>query len=169
MNVLSVDTTGSSILLRATGFALCWIVVAGPEAGSWVIGAPSVALATWSSLKLMPQQQYQFRLIAALSFLGYFIRESLRGGWDVAMRTLYPRVRIQPGSSTYTSSLPQGLPLVLFTGCVSLLPGTLTQRTEKQELTLHLLDTSEPQLEQLKELEIHIANMLGIFLGTAHD
>ena len=84
------------------------------------------------------------------------------------MRTLSRRLRIQPGQASYSCSLPEGLPVVLFTGCVSLLPGTLVQSSDDRKLSLHVLDVREPQDAQLKELEIRIERMLGISEDRAH-
>jgi multicomponent Na+:H+ antiporter subunit E len=157
-----------SFVWRATGLTLAWLVIAGPAPASWLIGLPTVALATWVSLRLAPPLPYQVSFRGLLSFLAYFVRESLRGGWEVAMRTLSRRLRIQPGQASYSCSLPEGLPVVLFTGCVSLLPGTLVQSSDDRKLSLHVLDVREPQDAQLKELEIRIERMLGISEDRAH-
>ncbi len=159
----------SSIAWRALGFALVWLIVAGPAPSSWLIGLPSVALATWASFQLAPPLPYNIRLAGLMRFLGYFIRESLRGGWDVAMRTMSPRMRISPGQTHYTSTLPEGLPVILFAGCVSLLPGTLSKRFEGSHLSLHLLDADESQLTEFEALENHIADMLGLDLEGAYE
>lgn len=162
MSALAEPTNGTSFLRRFAGFAIAWLVIAGPTPASWLIGLPTVALATWISLRLAPPLPYQVSLRGLLGFLAYFVRESLRGGWDVAVRTLTPRMRIQPGQAHYSCSLPQGLPTVLFASCVSLLPGTLSQRFDNGRISLHLLDVSDPQDAQLRELEARIARMLGI-------
>jgi multicomponent Na+:H+ antiporter subunit E len=154
---------------RATGITLAWLVVAGPAPASWLIGLPTVALATWASLRLAPPLPYRISFWGLLSFLGYFVRESLRGGWDVAMRTLSPRMRIHPGQAMYTCSLPEGVPIVLFAGCVSLLPGTLSRRFDGRRLSLHVLDGREAQDAQLRELERRIAVMLSIPLEVEND
>ena len=85
------------------------------------------------------------------------------------MRTLSPHMRIAPGQIDYTCALPEGLPVVLFAGCVSLLPGTLSQDFAGRRLCLHLLDARAPQEPQLHELEKRIAGIFGIQLGTGHD
>jgi multicomponent Na+:H+ antiporter subunit E len=169
MMAATIPTKRQSLAWRATGLTLAWLVVAGPAPAGWLIGLPTVALATWVSLRLAPPLPYRVSFLGLLSFLGYFVRESLRGGWDVAVRTLSRRMRIQPGQAYYTCSLPEGLPIVLFAGCVSLLPGTLSQRFDDRQLTLHLLDVREPQDAQLRKLEIRIARMLGIWQEATHD
>ena len=157
-----------SIAVRAAVFALAWLVVAGAEPTSWLIGLPTVALATWASLQLAEPVPYRVSLSGLLSFTGYFARESLRGGWDVAMRTLTPQMRIAPGRIDYTSALPEGLPVVLFAGCVSLLPGTLSRDFEGRRLSLHLLDARDPQEAQLRELENRIAAVFALEQETGN-
>lgn len=153
---------------RALWFAVAWLIVAGLTPSSWLIGLPTVALATWASLSLAPPSGFRISLRGLIGFLGYFLRESLHGGWDVAMRTLAPRMRIAPGQTRYTCSLPEGLPVVIFAGCVSLLPGTLSCRFEGTRLALHLLDASESQHAQLQELEKRIAAMFSVSWEAGH-
>ena len=157
-----------SIAWRASGFATAWLIVAGPAPASWLIGLPTVTLATWVSLRLAPPLPYHVNIRGLLRFIAYFFCESLHGGWDVAMRTLSRRMRIQPGHTSYTCSLPKGLPIVLFAGSLSLMPGTLCRRFDDRKLSLHMLDAREPQEAQLKELETRIAAMLGIRQEAAH-
>ena len=166
---VSRPSIGPPVAWRAAGFAVAWMIIAGPAPASWLIGLPTVALATWVSLGLAPPLPDRVSIRGLLSFVAYFVHESLRGGWDVAMRTLSRRMRIQPGQTVYTCSLPDGLPIVLFAGCVSLLPGTLAQRFDGGRLSLHLLDARESQDAQLKELEIRIVRMLSIHPESAHD
>ena len=157
-----------SIAIRATLFALAWLVLAGAEPAIWLIGLPTVGFATWASLRLAAPLPYRVSPRGLLSFLVYFARESLRGGWDVAMRTMARRMRIAPGQINYTCALPEGLPVVLFAGCVSLLPGTLSRHFEDRSLSLHLLDARDPQEAQLQELEKRIAGVFGIQQETGH-
>lgn len=157
-----------SIALRATGFAVVWWIIAGPTIGSWLIGLPVVALATYLSLQLASPIAYRMSMKAALGFVGYFFKESVRGGWDVASRTLARPMRIQPGQCNYVSRLPEGLPIVVFAGCISLLPGTLCQRIQGHHLDLHVLDAREPQDDQLAELENRIAQLMGIEMENSH-
>ncbi len=149
-----------STLKRGAALALIWLVIAGPEPGSWIIGLPAVLFATWVSLLLAPPLRHRIRLLPTLAFVRYFLVESLRGGVDVARRTLSPRLRIAPGQIEYQSSLPEGAFMLLFGACVSLLPGTLTARVEGRSLTLHALDIGSDPLAQLEELEERIRAML---------
>lgn len=156
------SATVSAWALRGSLLALIWLLIAGGDPSSLLIGVPSVLLATWGSLQLAPPVRIRWYPLAGVRFAFYFLGESVRGGVDVAARTLLPRMRIQPGYVEYSSRLPQGLPQVLVANCVSLLPGTLTVHMDGPVLKLHVLDTSVVQDHQLRELEQHIAAMFGI-------
>mgnify|MGYP000503020995 CR=1 FL=1 len=75
------------------------------------------------------------------------------------MRTLSRRLRIQPGQASYSCSLPEGLPVVLFTGCVSLLPGTLAADLEGRRLKVHVLDDRTAARKELERLERRIGKI----------
>ena len=154
-------TTGqASGLRRGLVLALTWLVIAGPDPGSWIIGLPAVVFATWVSQQLAPPLPNRIRWLPALAFVRYFLVESVRGGLDVARRTLSPRLRIAPGEIQYQSTLPEGAFMLLFGACVSLLPGTLTARVEGHSLTVHALDLAGDPRAQLEELEGRIRAML---------
>ncbi|MGB5443421.1 MAG: hypothetical protein WBN57_12505, partial [Gammaproteobacteria bacterium] len=77
-----------SILIRTAILAgLWWLIVQG-RADSWLIGLPAVALASFASVWLGNQALPRLTLTRLPGFLGLFLRESVRGGVDVARRTL---------------------------------------------------------------------------------
>jgi len=157
---IAVTANQVSGLRRGAILALVWLVLAGPDPGSWVIGLPAVVLATWVSQRLVPPLPCRIRWLPALAFVRYFLVESVRGGLDVASRTLAPRLRIAPGEIQYQSTLPEGAFMLLFGACVSLLPGTLTARVEGHSLIVHALDLAGDPRAQLEELEGRIRAML---------
>jgi len=169
---MTLGATGSTrmqaMVSRTLLMGLLWLVIAGTAPGSWIIGLPSVLLAAWVSLLLVPSPPFKLSALGTLRFLGYFLRESLLGGLDVAKRTLSPKLRINPGELSYTTALPDGLPVVLFASVVSLLPGTLSQRFEGRQLSVHLLDTCQDPEAAFRELELRIANMLCIHPELTH-
>jgi len=158
-----------AMLPRAFVLTLIWLALNGSDLKSWVIGLPFIIFASWVSLKLVPPSIYKINLFGFSKFFHYFLIESVRGGWDVAKRTLSPTLNISPGNIQYTSSLPTGLPIVLFSGCISLLPGSLTQQFEGKQLSIHLLDANTSHNQALLDLENLIANMLGLDLEAGHE
>jgi multicomponent Na+:H+ antiporter subunit E len=87
----------------------------------------------------------------------------VRGGLDVARRTLAPRLRIQPGFKNYRLQLNDPSARILFTNCLSLLPGTLAARLDGNHVELHLLDAGEDPEPGLRRLEQAIARLFGLF------
>jgi multicomponent Na+:H+ antiporter subunit E len=120
-------------------FALLWWLMADGQLSSWIIGIPAVILASWTFLRLNPKSGHSFSLIGLLRFIPFFLIESLRGGIDVATRTLHPRMRIKPGFYRYHLTLEGHLQRVFFVNCVNLLPGTLTADIHEDWIEIHLL------------------------------
>ena len=95
---------------RTIWMALIWLGLNGLDVNSWVVGVPAVLAAAWISVRLLPAISWRWSLRGALVFAAYFIRESVRGGWDVARRVLSPalrrglRWRSSPGSR-----IPRGI------------------------------------------------------------
>jgi len=47
--------------------SIAWLIVAGPAPAGWLIGLPTVALATWASLRLAPSFPYQVSIPGLLN------------------------------------------------------------------------------------------------------
>jgi multicomponent Na+:H+ antiporter subunit E len=154
---------------RAAGqfllFVLLWVVVAGLEPSSLIIGIPTIGLATWVSLKLgerhAPQQHSGLRLLGLLRFLPFFAIESLRGGIDVAARVMRPRLRIDPGFHRYPLRLKDTTAQVLFVDSISLLPGTLSADLRDGVIDVHALDIGADLEPELQRLEGLVARVFG--------
>jgi hypothetical protein len=73
-------------------------------------GGPAVFAATWISLKLLPALPGHCSVGAASAFAGFFVRESLRGGWDVARRALLPKLALSPAVVCFPLHLPSPSP-----------------------------------------------------------
>ncbi|MFM1891932.1 MAG: hypothetical protein RLZ44_1009 [Pseudomonadota bacterium] len=155
-------------VVRVLLFAALWLVIAGTDPGSWLIGVPAVAAASWASLRLETELA-PLSPAGAWRFARVFLWESLRGGLDVARRTLGRRLRIRPGFLDYRSRLPAGRPLVLFVNCVSLLPGTLAADLQGDTVLVHLLDTDTDAQSELRQLEEAVGDLFGLPLEPAHD
>jgi multicomponent Na+:H+ antiporter subunit E len=78
--------------LRGGLFATLWWVVTEGDLASWVVGAPTVIAATATSLALSPAFRWRVRTGGCLRLLGFFLRESWRGGVDVAWRAFHGSV-----------------------------------------------------------------------------
>ena len=157
-----MPAVSSAVLLRAGAFrvvlyALLWGVLVGFEPGSWSLGAPAVLLAVWLSLQL--SAPVSFRPWPVLVFVAYFIGRSVIGALDVAMRALAPRLRLAPALVVYRTSLPAGLPRVLFLNSISLTPGTLSADIRDDTVWVHVLDEHGDHQQALAGLEGRLARV----------
>ncbi|WP_373507930.1 Na+/H+ antiporter subunit E [Thiocapsa sp.] len=156
-------------LIRTIGFALVWLILVGPDAASWIIGGPFVVGATLASLKLSEPPDRTLSLPGLTGFVPYFLRESLRGGLDVAVRVLLPRLRVQPGHQTYRVRLRSPQARLVFIDSISLLPGTLSADLHGDLVTVHALDVRTDVVEGLAALERRVASLFGESLAPVTE
>lgn len=145
------------------GFAvlfLLWLVFDGP--GDWIVGllaaSCGAALAFW--LGRVPQAWWKPLRIP--SFAWFFLVESLRGGLDVAWRSLHPRLPVRPEFFDYDIGLPPGQPSTLLISFISLLPGTLSAELKRQDHVLVVHSLSPGGRESVLRLERRIARLYGL-------
>lgn len=150
-------------VLRLTSMGVLWgVLVHGELSASWMIGAPTVALALWASYRLTPRPGGRVRLWGALRFVPYFIRKSLIGGIDVGLRALRPSMPLRPGLVRYEVKMrPEVVATIVFVGVISLLPGTLCASLEGGVIEVHVIDRTKAIDEQLAELEARVAQVFG--------
>ena len=154
-------------ILRAGLFALLWWVLTDGAAASWWFGVPMVALATLVSLVLLPPTSRSWRLWGVVLYAGFFAWYSLRGGIDVALRALSPRLPLDPALITYPLRLRDDAAQVILINTISLLPGTLSAELHENSLRVHVL-ANEPQVERsLERIEQIVALLFGIELAPA--
>lgn len=157
------------ILIGTTILAgLWWLIVQG-RADAWLVGLPAVALASLASVHLGSQPLPRPSLTGLFAFLALFLIESVRGGVDVARRTLGPGLRIKPGFHRYCLHISHPAARVLLINCMSLLPGTLAADLDGDHVELHLLDTGVNPDAQLQQLEQAVARLFGLTRETGDD
>jgi multicomponent Na+:H+ antiporter subunit E len=145
---------------RALPLALLWVLLSGGAAASWVVGVPAV-LAAALLLPAPPPRRWRLRVAGVPGFVAFFVRESWRGGVDVAARVLAPRMRVQPGLVWHRWELPaEGPARTLFVLCASLLPGTLVAGQHADGARVHALDTGAAVAAELAALERAIAGLI---------
>ena len=150
-----------------------WLVLVGPDPAAWVIGAPTLALATWASLRLRPPASGSVSIPALLRFLPFFAWQSLRGGVDVALRVLRRRPRVAPGTHLYPLGIASPAGRVLLLNTLSLLPGSLSADLDGDRLTIHALDVADHLAmdREIAQIERRVASLFGERLETEepHD
>lgn len=136
-----------------------WWVITEGSAASWLIGLPAVAAAVWATARLSRSAEVRISALGLVRFAPFFLWESLRGGMDVALRTLAPRMRIQTGFIRYRTHLRHASSLTFFANCVSLLPGTLAADLQDDWLEVHVLNTRSDHQVELARLERAVARV----------
>jgi multicomponent Na+:H+ antiporter subunit E len=150
----------ASTLRRATLFALLWLIASEGNPAAWPLALAGIAGATVASLWLLPAKVLPPISPAGLArFLVWFIHQSLAGGIQVAWLALQPRPALRPALIELPLTLPPGLPRLLFTAALSLMPGTLGVRLQGNTLLVHVLDRQQPV--QAGELAERVAAVFG--------
>jgi hypothetical protein len=78
-------TLGSAIS-RAAGFFGFWLVLTDADSVDLAAGSVAAVAATWTSLRLMPAEQWSLRPIKLAELVLHFLRQSIAAGTDVALR-----------------------------------------------------------------------------------
>jgi multicomponent Na+:H+ antiporter subunit E len=156
-------------LWRAGWMALLWLGLNGPDGASWIVGVPVVLAAAWISVKLMPSVTWRWSVVGALAFAGFFFRESVRGGWDVARRALSPGLALSPAIVCHPLHLPAGPSRLFFCTTISLLPGTAVVSIAEETICIHVLDWTPRVEEEVRELERRVAALFGLVLMKDKD
>lgn len=143
-----------------------WFMLTGGVVSSWIVGVPAIAAALVLARRVgRPTTIWRLDPAGALRFVTHFVRESVRGGVDVAGRVSARRLRVAPGLIRYRWRLPaEGPARGLFALSVSLLPGTLVAATREHELLIHALDIDAPVSDELTALEQRVAGLFGLDL-----
>jgi multicomponent Na+:H+ antiporter subunit E len=133
----------------------------GSRPGVLVIGIPAVATALWAKSRLSDARIQGLSVRGLISFVPYFLWESLKGGVDVALRVLGSRVRVNPGYIDCQLRLARPSARVLIMDLINLLPGILTANVVGNRAKIHALDLGGDHLRSLMDLEERVAALFG--------
>ncbi|MDO8890941.1 MAG: Na+/H+ antiporter subunit E [Sulfurimicrobium sp.] len=150
------------LIRRAVLFTALWWILAEGNFVAWGVGLVSIMLALATSLILLPPGPSRLSLTGLAGFLGYFLVQSLKGGVQVALMALRPRLDLRPAVVDIPLRLPEGRARVLLAITLNLLPGTLSAGLESRHLRMHVLDERSPVETEVRKTETHIARMLGL-------
>lgn len=139
---------------------LTWLSLYALE--SVVFGVAAAALGTAAGLLAAPGEPHPMRLRRLPGFALFFLRESIRGGVDVARRALHPRLPVAPAFVEHPLRLPAGQPRTLLIGLIGLLPGSMSVEVDeaRQVLHLHLLAADGP--DPVAPLERQLERLFGL-------
>ncbi len=151
----------SSLLLRAIGFSMIWLALAGPALSDLPAGAFAVAAATYVSLRLIPAGR-PLSPLGVIRFSLRFIVQSIRAGLDVARRAFDPALPLAPGTITHDTVWPAGIRRDALAASLSLQPGTLPIGTRGDNgLVIHCLDIRLPVGAQIAADETAFRRLFG--------
>ena len=154
----------TSLLVVAAVLAVLWWVLSEGDPGAWYVGVPAISLAAWVLARTGAVTLPRVDVLSLIRFLHVFVKGSLTGGCDVALRVLRRDLAIRPGSRRYRWRLPPGRSRVLTVAALSLQPGTLAATDEGETLVVHCLDDSVDVTEAVAQLESLVAAIGGIDL-----
>ncbi|WP_157268185.1 Na+/H+ antiporter subunit E [Azohydromonas aeria] len=142
------------------GLLVTWLALYGLQ--SLGFGVAAAALGTMAGLLAAPGEAYPVRLRRLPGFVLFFLRESVRGGMDVAVRALHPRRPLAPAFVEHPLRLPAGQPRTLLVGLIGLLPGSMSVEVDeaRQVLLVHVLAVDGP--DPVAPLERQLVRLFGL-------
>ena len=152
-----------AFLFRTGLLAGLWWTLLGDEPSAWIVGGPTVALATLVSLWLLPPFTLKLSLVNLGLVLPKMLGRALAGGIDVAWRILTPSMKVDPSMLQYSlHSLPGNTARWCFLHSVSLLPGTLSASLDGDNAIIHVLSNEDLAQRELAKLEADISRVFRI-------
>ncbi len=153
-------------LVSLAALGVLWLLLTAGNPASWLLGVPT-ALWAWVTYRHLRAERHvpgpRISGWGALQFIPYFLRESIRGGVDVAWRVWSPHVAVQPDFFHYSVTLPAGVARAFFVYVIGLLPGTLTvEATDNGQLYIHALNAGSANPQGVATLERRIAALCGL-------
>lgn len=139
--------------------AALWAVLS--DNSGWYLGIPTVLLATGMAAA-MNTRPWTLRLRHAPAFAGFFLYNSLRGGWDVARRTLRRSVPVDPVWVRHELQSTDPVVCLALSAIVGLLPGTLASHFDETHLHIHLLDGNVDWQGTVRNLEHLLIRLSGV-------
>lgn len=144
-------------------FGLLFIVWTGVGVEQVVFAVAAAAVAAWVRSTLSEAEGPRARFGGLVRFVPYFVWVSVRGGVDVARRSVMPSMPIEPEFVDYELRIdPQGAEAVVFAAAISLVPGTLCVDIGEGDTALvHLIDSNAGFEQELQRLERRVAQIFG--------
>jgi multicomponent Na+:H+ antiporter subunit E len=134
---------------------LIWIALNGGD--DFTVGVFASLLGALLGTWLAPEAPYPWRPLRWMQFAGFFLLESFKGGFDVALRAIRPDLPINPIIHKRKLAVPPGKPTMLLTSFISLLPGTLSVLLDTAEQTLEVHYLAPETVASVDRLENKLA------------
>jgi len=153
---------GRAVVWRGALFTALWWVLSEGRGDGWAVGLASILLALATSLIFLPPAPIRISPSGLAGFIGFFLRQSVIGGAQVALLAMRRRLDLRPAIIEIPLRLPEGPARILLANTLSLLPGTLSVGLVEERLRLHVLDARLPARPAVRVAEARIARMLGL-------
>lgn len=137
-------------------FGWWWLTEGDHQA--WWFGIPVTLLIALLMLRLWPDLRLRWSVLPG--FVGFFLLQSWRGGWDVAARALAPKIQIEPCFIDYKLRLAPGLARDIWLSSIGLFPGTMAVAIEQNQVKVHVLDSNMSVLAGLVTLEDYLIRLI---------
>lgn len=134
----------SAAAVRLPLFLVLWIVLTEGHGEIVMPGLPLAALATAASIAVLPPAR-RWRLgVRLLALVPRLLIQSMRSGWDVAIRALRPSLPIDPAFVEIQLRRPDPVMATMVAYLMTLLPGSLAAEVARGSMRFHVLDQSQP-------------------------
>lgn len=160
--------TASALLRRTLLFLLLWVVLVEGDPRYFGYALLAVPVAVTASLVWLPAgppsqgrsgRRTVSRVLSAVLLLGWLVGQSVRGGIDVARRSLSRPVKVDPVEVVVPVHLTGGSRAVAL-AVVGLLPGTIVDEVRDDEAVVHTLSSDFDVAGTWRELERRVGDVI---------
>lgn len=149
-----------TLVWRTVTLAALWIVLFPSPGLAWAVGAVVVAIAVWRSLVLLGPQfagpRPRWLVLPPL-----FIWESAASALQVAFLAVSPKKRFTPTVIRYRPRSSSPRVTMALSWVISAMPGTLVGSIGDGEMTVHVLDSSQPVHRNIARTERRLVWAMG--------
>ncbi|MBS3909643.1 MAG: Na+/H+ antiporter subunit E [Actinobacteria bacterium] len=155
-----------SFLLTAVVMFIFWMLLSGEFSFILILsGVISSLLVSYLShdllvgnadIKLSALRIYRF-----VKYLPWLMWQIVLANFDLAYRTLHPRMPIDPGIITFKNEFKTELGMVTLANSITLTPGTVTIEVNKNEFIIHAIAKGPAESLMAGEMEQRVKNIEG--------
>jgi multicomponent Na+:H+ antiporter subunit E len=149
--------------------SIVWILLSDGSLQSWLLGFPAVACSAWFYVHRAPANGGTVRLLALLSFVPWFLWESIKGGLEVSMLAFSRRGIRTSARFEFQCDLRGERAQVFFATCINLLPGTTAIGFCQERMLIHTLTSVDESRLAILDLQRRIADLFGLKVELSND
>ena len=99
----------------------------------------------------------KFRIINLIAFIPVYLWELIKANFSVAIKSLSPKIDINPGIVKITTDLNSDYGLAMLSNCITLTPGTITMdiyedEDNKNAMYIHWIDAKTEDTKEASEV-----------------